>query len=70
MRAIGQRTLHLVAVLFRFDTRAEIGGPPAVPGQHSREVLQQFGYSDARIDQLCAASVLFESAAPIATSTV
>jgi crotonobetainyl-CoA:carnitine CoA-transferase CaiB-like acyl-CoA transferase len=52
------------------DTRAEIGGPPAVPGQHSREVLQQFGYSDARIDQLCAASVLFESAAPIAASTV
>ncbi|MEO5840418.1 MAG: CoA transferase [Acidimicrobiales bacterium] len=52
------------------DTRAEVGGPPAIPGQHSREVLRQFGYSDAQIDQLCAASVLFETTAPVAASTV
>lgn len=52
------------------DTRAEIGGPPAVPGQHSREVLRQFGYSDEQIDQLCDASILFESTAPVTASTV
>jgi crotonobetainyl-CoA:carnitine CoA-transferase CaiB-like acyl-CoA transferase len=52
------------------DTRAEIGGPPAVPGQHSREVLRQFGYSDTQIDQLCAAAVLFETDAPVTASTV
>ena len=52
------------------DTRAEIGGPPAIPGQHSREVLQQFGYSDTQIDHLCAASVVFETAAPVTASTV
>ncbi|HUP73492.1 MAG TPA: CoA transferase [Acidimicrobiales bacterium] len=51
------------------DTRAEIGGPPAVPGQHSREVLRQFGYGDQQIDELCAASVVFEATA-VTTSTV
>ncbi len=43
------------------DTRADIGGPPAVPGQHSREVLRQLGYSDERIDGLCAAEAVFEA---------
>jgi crotonobetainyl-CoA:carnitine CoA-transferase CaiB-like acyl-CoA transferase len=42
------------------DTQAEIGGPPAVPGQHSREILSEFGYSDQDIDALCALDAVFE----------
>jgi crotonobetainyl-CoA:carnitine CoA-transferase CaiB-like acyl-CoA transferase len=42
------------------DTRAPIGGPPAVPGQHSREILREFGYSDERISSLLAAGAVFE----------
>jgi crotonobetainyl-CoA:carnitine CoA-transferase CaiB-like acyl-CoA transferase len=41
------------------DTRAEIGGPPAVPGQHSREILHQFGYTDGQIDGLVSAEAVF-----------
>jgi crotonobetainyl-CoA:carnitine CoA-transferase CaiB-like acyl-CoA transferase len=52
------------------DAHVEIGGPPAVPGQHSREILQQLGYSDEQIDRLCAASVVFEAVAPATVSTV
>ena len=52
------------------DSRVAIGGPPAVPGQHTREILRQFGYDDAHIDELCAASVVFEAAAPVTVSTV
>ena len=40
------------------DTEAEIGGPPPVPGQHSREILNQFGYSDEDIDTLSFKRVL------------
>jgi crotonobetainyl-CoA:carnitine CoA-transferase CaiB-like acyl-CoA transferase len=52
------------------DSHVAIGGPPAVPGQHSREILRQFGYDDQRIDELCAAAVVFEAAAPVTVSTV
>jgi crotonobetainyl-CoA:carnitine CoA-transferase CaiB-like acyl-CoA transferase len=52
------------------ESRVAIGGPPAVPGQHTREILRQFGYADEQIDQLCAASVVFEAAAPVTVPTV
>lgn len=43
------------------DTITEIGGPPPVPGQHSREILRSIGYTDATIDELCAEKVVFEA---------
>ncbi|HEV8298833.1 MAG TPA: CoA transferase [Acidimicrobiales bacterium] len=44
------------------DTQAPIGGPAAVPGQHSREILRDVaGYADADIDKLCAAGAVFEA---------
>jgi crotonobetainyl-CoA:carnitine CoA-transferase CaiB-like acyl-CoA transferase len=42
-------------------TPTVIAGPPPVPGQHSREILQRFGWSDERIDALVAANAVFEA---------
>jgi len=33
-------------------TKAEIGGPPALKGEHSREILAEFGFSVAEIEAL------------------
>ena len=33
-------------------TVPEIGGPPAHPGQHTREVLLDWGLDEARVDDL------------------
>jgi crotonobetainyl-CoA:carnitine CoA-transferase CaiB-like acyl-CoA transferase len=48
-------------VLTFSDTQAPIGGPPDIPGQHSREILREAGYSDAQIDELCTAQAVFEA---------
>jgi crotonobetainyl-CoA:carnitine CoA-transferase CaiB-like acyl-CoA transferase len=34
------------------DTPGEIGGPPPLLGQHSREVLAELGYSDTEVHAL------------------
>jgi crotonobetainyl-CoA:carnitine CoA-transferase CaiB-like acyl-CoA transferase len=34
------------------DTSPPVGGPPATPGQHSREVLLESGFSAADVDRL------------------
>ena len=36
------------------DTPGVVQGPPLVPGQHTRLILQELGYDDDRIDQLVA----------------
>jgi crotonobetainyl-CoA:carnitine CoA-transferase CaiB-like acyl-CoA transferase len=42
------------------DTVPEILGPPAEPGQHSREILREFGFADDAIDQLVADNAVIE----------
>jgi crotonobetainyl-CoA:carnitine CoA-transferase CaiB-like acyl-CoA transferase len=42
------------------DTQAPVGGPPAVAGQHSREVLREFGFTDEAIDELCKNKVVYD----------
>ena len=42
------------------DTKPEILGPPAEPGQHSREILREFGFDDDSIDKLVADSAVIE----------
>ena len=46
------------------DTPAEIGGPPPLPGQHSREILRRFGWDDTRIDTLIHAETVHETNLP------
>jgi alpha-methylacyl-CoA racemase len=38
-------------------TPSEISGPPCVPGEHSREILADWGFGEAEIDSLEAAEV-------------
>ncbi len=41
-------------LLFDFDeTPGVVQGPPLVPGQDTRAILQELGYDDARIDRAC-----------------
>jgi crotonobetainyl-CoA:carnitine CoA-transferase CaiB-like acyl-CoA transferase len=42
------------------DTVPDILGPPDEPGQHSREVLREFGFADAAVDQLVADNAVTE----------
>ena len=42
------------------DTTPPVGGPPAVPGQHSREVLREYGFADADIDRLRELHAVYE----------
>jgi len=44
------------------DTVPDILGPPAEPGQHSREILREFGFDDDSIDKLVADSAVIEYA--------
>jgi crotonobetainyl-CoA:carnitine CoA-transferase CaiB-like acyl-CoA transferase len=43
------------------DTQAPILGPPSVPGQHSREILGRFGFTESQIDDLIAKQAVFEA---------
>jgi crotonobetainyl-CoA:carnitine CoA-transferase CaiB-like acyl-CoA transferase len=42
------------------DTPGRIMGPPFIPGQHSRQILEQFGYSDAAIDDLAGRGIILD----------
>jgi crotonobetainyl-CoA:carnitine CoA-transferase CaiB-like acyl-CoA transferase len=43
------------------DTVPAVGGPPAVAGQHSREVLREFGFVDSEIDRLREVKAVYEA---------
>jgi crotonobetainyl-CoA:carnitine CoA-transferase CaiB-like acyl-CoA transferase len=56
-------TVEMFGRLLNFsDTTPEILGPPAEPGQHSREILREFGLADDAIDQLVADGAVIEYA--------
>jgi len=42
------------------DTPGKIWGPPPVVGQHTREIMVEYGYSDDEIAKLVAAAAVFE----------
>jgi crotonobetainyl-CoA:carnitine CoA-transferase CaiB-like acyl-CoA transferase len=48
-------------LLFDFaETPGVVQGPPLVPGQDTRAILQELGYDDARIDALCEAKSVLD----------
>jgi crotonobetainyl-CoA:carnitine CoA-transferase CaiB-like acyl-CoA transferase len=50
------------------DTPGRVQGPPVFVGQESREILREIGYTDDRIDALCADGVVLDTA-PAATGS-
>ncbi len=42
------------------DTPGRIMGPPFIPGQHSRQILHEAGYSDERIDDLAGRGIILD----------
>ena len=42
------------------DTPGRIWGPPPVVGQHTREIMAEYGYDEADIDRLLASAAIFE----------
>jgi crotonobetainyl-CoA:carnitine CoA-transferase CaiB-like acyl-CoA transferase len=46
------------------DTPASIRRPPPLLGQHTREVLADFGFAADEIDGLCASGVVLDAAVP------
>jgi crotonobetainyl-CoA:carnitine CoA-transferase CaiB-like acyl-CoA transferase len=53
--------IDVMGLLFDFsDTPGRIMGPPFMPGQHSREILHELGYTDAAIDDLAGNKIILE----------
>jgi crotonobetainyl-CoA:carnitine CoA-transferase CaiB-like acyl-CoA transferase len=42
------------------DTPQHIFGPPPVVGQHTREIMGEYGYDDADVDKLVESKAVFE----------
>jgi len=42
------------------DTPQRIFGPPPVVGQHTREIMREYGYDDADVDKLVESKAVFE----------
>lgn len=70
MRELGLIVEHQHPKLGRFEqfgttidfsvTPAVVQGPPPIVGQHTREILQQHGFSAGQIEDLFASGVVFE----------
>jgi crotonobetainyl-CoA:carnitine CoA-transferase CaiB-like acyl-CoA transferase len=43
------------------DTPGRVWGPPPLVGQHTREIMREFGFADDDIDALCAEKAVFET---------
>ena len=57
-RAVGRIDMFGGGIDFS-DTPADPGGDPAVFGEHTREVLAEYGYSAEQIDAMCASGAVF-----------
>ena len=56
---VGQ--MECMGLLFDLsDTPGRIMGPPFMPGQHTREILGELGYTPTQIDELSGAKVVLE----------
>jgi len=53
--------MDVFGLLFDFsETPGVVQGPPLVPGQHTRDILQELGYDADRIDKLAAAGTILD----------
>jgi crotonobetainyl-CoA:carnitine CoA-transferase CaiB-like acyl-CoA transferase len=53
--------IDVMGLLFDFsETPGRVQGPPFLPGQHTREILRELGYDDARIDDLAGDKVVLD----------
>ena len=43
------------------DTPGRVWGPPPLVGQHTREIMREFSFTDDEIDALCAEKAVFET---------
>ena len=43
------------------DTPGRIWGPPPLVGQHTREIMHEYGFDDTEIDALCSDKAIFET---------
>ena len=51
---------HFGRTIYFSDTPGRIWGPPPLCGQHTREILHEYGYDDADIDKLVGVKAVFE----------
>ena len=51
---------HFGETIHFSDTPGRIWGPPPVCGQHTREILHEFGYDDTAVDKLVRSKAVFE----------
>jgi crotonobetainyl-CoA:carnitine CoA-transferase CaiB-like acyl-CoA transferase len=54
------RFRHFGTTITFSDTPQQIQGPPPICGQHTREILREYGYEDTEIDKLVDARAIFE----------
>ena len=53
--------MEVMGLLFDFsETPGIVQGPPLVPGQDTRTILEELGYDDERIDKLAAAGTILD----------
>jgi crotonobetainyl-CoA:carnitine CoA-transferase CaiB-like acyl-CoA transferase len=58
-RIVGR--MDAMGLLFNLsDTPGRIMGPPYIPGQHSRQILHEFGYTDAGVDDLAGRGIILD----------
>ncbi|MEO5840878.1 MAG: CoA transferase [Acidimicrobiales bacterium] len=43
------------------DTPGRVWGPPPLVGQHTREIMREFGFAETEIDDLCRDKAIFET---------
>lgn len=52
---------HFGHLIFFSDTPGRIFGAPPLVGQHTREIMKEYGYEESEIDALCADRAVFET---------
>ena len=53
--------MEVMGLLFDLsETPGVVQGPPLVPGQDTRTILEELGYDDERIDKLAAAGTILD----------
>jgi crotonobetainyl-CoA:carnitine CoA-transferase CaiB-like acyl-CoA transferase len=51
---------HFGQTIYFSDTPGRIWGPPPLCGQHTREIMHEYGYEDADVDKLVETKAVFE----------
>jgi crotonobetainyl-CoA:carnitine CoA-transferase CaiB-like acyl-CoA transferase len=51
---------HFGTTIHFSDTPGKIWGPPPVVGQHTREIMVEYGYTEDEIAKLLASAAVFE----------